>query len=222
MLENQDKRQAERIGLNSLRDFYLDKWQGKVVTGIEEANKFVSFMANNLSERKNIKKLKAGDFFVAFVKDYKIGEQINADFPHLKEISFRIIPVEMDLGLIYFYIDRDKGYTKSTYIAAELAGLNKLLRDADFNKDFVRSWMECRIPDRLICIEEVNLVLNDSILTEAFLCYSPHFNRKDYENWKNEFKIELKIRKGHRYLISRVVKSVVSISKRKTSKKREG
>ena len=177
MLENQDKRQAERIGLNSLRDFYLDKWQGKVVTGIEEANKFVSFTANNLSERSILKKLKAGGFFVAFVKDYKIGEQINVDFPHLKEISFRIIPVEMDLGLIYFYIDRDKGHAKSTYIAAELTGLNKLLLDADFNKDFVRSWMECRIPDRLICIEEVNLVLNDSILTEAY-----------YRDWETDRK----------------------------------
>jgi hypothetical protein len=213
MLETQDKRQAERIGLNSLRDFYLDKWQGKVVTGIEEANKYVSFTANNLSERSILKKLKAGEFFVAFVKDYKIGEQIKSEFAHLKEISFRIIPVEMDLGLVYFYIDRDKGNAKSTYIAAELAGLNKLLREAGFNQEFVRAWMECRIADRLICIEEVNLVLNDPNLTEAFLCYSPHFNRKDYENWKNEFKIELKIRKGHRYLISRVVNPLAFLLK---------
>ena len=128
----------------------------------------------------------------------------------------------MELGLIYFYVNRDKGHIQSTFISAELEGLNKLLKAADFSKEYVRPWMECRIPDRLICIEEVKLVLGDPKLIDAFFCYSSHFNRKDYENWKEEFSIKLKIRKGHRYLISRVVKSVVSISKRNTNKKREG
>lgn len=222
MLENQKEPQVERIGLNSLRDFYLDKWQGKTVAGIEEANKYLAFFAKGLNEQNVLKKLRAGDTLVAFVKGFKIGSQIESDFDHLKEISFRIIPVEMDLGLIYFHINRDKGSVQSSFISAELDGLNKLLKLADFDKDYIRPWMECRIPDRLICIEEVKLVLANPKMVEAFLCYSSHFNRVDYENWKEEFKITLKIRKGHRYLISRVVKSVVSIAKRKAGKKREG
>lgn len=222
MVEAQEETQVERVGLNSLRDFYLDKWQGKVVTGIEEANKYVASFASNLNEQSVLKKLRAGDTFVAFVKGFKIGSQIETNFDNLNEISFRIIPVEMDLGLIYFYVNRDKGHIQSSFIAADLEGLNKLLKAAEFNKEYVRPWMECRISDRLVCIEEVKIVLASPKMTEGFLCYSPHFNRKDYENWKNEFKIDLKIRKGHRFLISRVVKSVVSIAKRKAGKKREG
>ena len=118
----------DRIGLNSLRDYYLDQWNGKVVTGIEEANKFLSITAKNLTERNLIKRLKTGEFYVTFVKDFQIGDKIQADFEHLKEISFRIIPVEIGLGLIHFYVNREKGRIDSKFITAELEGLNKLLR----------------------------------------------------------------------------------------------
>ena len=213
----------DRIGLNSLRDYYLDQWNGKVVTGIEEANKFLSITAKNLTERNLIKRLKTGEFYVTFVKDLQTGDTIQADFEHLKEISFRIIPVEIGLGLVYFYVNRKKGRIDSKFITAELEGLNKLLRVEDFHRDYTRAWMECRITDRLICIKEINMILSDDNLREAFLNYSPHFNRNDYENWREEFNISLKIRKGHRYLISRVIKSIVSLSKRKANKnKREG
>lgn len=218
MSETEEKTKVERIGLNSLRDFYLDEWQGKVVTGVDEANKYVSFIVKNMNEKSILKKLRNGDFFIAFVKDFKNGEVIVTDYDSLKEISFRIIPVEMGLGLIYFRLNRKKGRIPSHFITAELEGMTKLLKDNNFNPDYTRQWMACRIPDRIVCIKEINLILQNPRLVEAFKCYNQYFDREDYENWRSEFGVDLKIRRGHRHLISSVIKSLTGDGCKKSGK----
>lgn len=205
----------KRIGLNSLRDFFLDEWQGKVVSGIEEANKYLEFITKSMTEKSLLKKLRNGDFFITFIKDYSIGDKVANDFDNIKEISFRTIPVENGLGLVYFYINRDKGKVDSKFISAELEGLNRLLKGTTLNRSIAKAWMESRISDRIICVKELEVIFSNEKLKEAFLCYSPHFTRRDYENWKEEFKIDLKIRKGHRNLLARVVKSITHLMKTK-------
>ena len=62
-----EKPALERVGLNSLRDFFLDGWAGLVVGTDEEAEKHLSDFIETNNEEKILNRLDKGKVFLFFI-----------------------------------------------------------------------------------------------------------------------------------------------------------
>lgn len=205
----------ERVGFNSLRDFFLDEWKGQVVSSMDEITVAINKLLDTMTVKTLTSRLKETHVYVCFAKGLQIGYAVTLDIPTDLPIKFRIVPVEKDLNLVYFYLNRNVPNIDSKIIAAELEGLDRLARRVKLPKPYARLWLSCRNPDRITCLPEIKYILENEKYQEAFLYYNQHFNYKEYSAWQQEYGFNLKIRKGHRHLLSKIIKTMLSNRKKK-------
>lgn len=197
----------ERVGLNSLRDFFLDDWAGLIVGTDEEAEKYLSDFIETNTEEKILTRLRKGKVFLFFIAEGESYRKVKTQ-PN-KDAGYEFKTHTVDGGVSLVYIQARRNETNSlNFISSELTGHYLLLKRMGFEKKFVKAWMNCRKSDKIICIEEINTILGNELWIEGFLNYSSFFTFKEYQQWLKQYEIPFQIRKGFRRLLSDIVKQI--------------
>ena len=201
------KPSLERNGLNSLRDFFLDHWAGLNLENDEDAEKHLQTFIDGNDEEKIINRLSKGKVFLFFIMNSQHRYRLKTQPPKEAGYEFKITAVDQNISLVYLRAKRNDEQCFK-HISAELTGHYRLLKKMDFDKVYTKSWMGCRIADKVICINELKMILSNEAWTEAFLNYNPFFTAKEYYHWSRKYGIDFPIRKGFRRLLSDIVKHI--------------
>ena len=197
----------ERVGLNSLRDFFLDVWAGLVVGTDEEAEKHLSDFIETNNEEKILNRLDKGKVFLFFIADGEPYRKVKTQPSKDAGYEFKTHTVDDRVSLVYIQARRSES-NGLKFISSELSGHYRLLKRMGFEKKFVKAWMNCRMSDKIICIEEINTILGNELWTEGFLNYNSFFTFKEYQQWVKQYEIPFQIRKGFRKLLSDIIKQI--------------
>lgn len=201
------KPDLERKGLNSLRDFFLDHWSGLIIESDQEAEDYLKAFVEENSEDQILSRLNKGRIFLFFIINGELFRKIQTQPDPKMGYEIKSVTIDEGVSLVYIQVKRNDP-SALNYVSAELNGHFKLLKRRNFDKRFIKAWMNCRIADKITCIDEVNLILSDENLTKAFLNYNPFFNYEEYIAWVKFYNIEFQIRKKFRHLISDIIKQL--------------
>lgn len=201
------KPSLERVGLNSLRDFFLDGWSGLVVATDEEAESYLSEFIETNSEDKILNRLDKGKVFLFFIVDGEPFRKVKTQPNKEAGYEFKTATVDGRVSLVYIQARRNDG-AGLKFVSSELSGHYRLLKRMDFDKKYIKAWMNCRLSDKIICIEEIKTILSNDLWIEGFLNYNPFFTFKEYQQWVKHYEIPFQIRKGFRRLLSDIVKQI--------------
>ena len=204
----------ETIGLNSIRDYFINEWTGIVLNGAAEAQAFVSEYTKKNTQEELFERLGNGECIAAFIKNFdkttiKFNEE-DATFP----VKLRIISIDTGIAVIYAVANRhSKGYAR--WLNAELEGQVVNLTKKSFPKKHIQGWMSYQDYDKLLCIDEVVKILNSQNLLEAFTSYNQYFDREQYHKWRTEYSIKFRMSRSRRQLVSNIVKAIMNNPKKK-------
>lgn len=204
----------EIVGLNSIRDFFINEWTGVVLDGAAEAQEFITNFSKENATADLFDRLRWGENIAAFIKDFdkstiKFNEE-DINFP----VKLRIINIDTGIAVIYIVANRHhNGYAR--WLNAELEGQVENLSKKSFPKKHIQGWMSCQDHDKLLCIDEVVKVLNSQNLLDAFANYNQYFDREQYQKWRTEYAIKFRMSRSRRQLISNIVKTIVNPPRKK-------
>lgn len=201
------KPKLERTGLNSLRDFFIDNWVGTNVANDKDAEAFLKNFVEENNPDKIISRLDRGKIFLFFITNSQYRYRIKNQPPSDAGYEFRITPVDQDVALVYVRAKRGN-MDNLKLVSAELNGHSRVLRKAGFEREYFKRWMNCRIADKITCIDEVKMILSKPEWTEAFIHYNPYFTSNEYILWAKKYGIDIQIRKGFRVLLSDIIKHI--------------
>ena len=83
----------ERVGLNSLRDFFLDGWAGLVVGTDEEAEKHLSDFIETNNEEKILNRLDKGKVFYFLLQMVNLIERLRLNLVKMLVMSLKLTPL---------------------------------------------------------------------------------------------------------------------------------
>ena len=201
------KPSLERTGLNSLRDFFLDHWAGLNLETDADAEVYLQKFIESNDEEKIIHRLSKGKVFLFFIINSQFRYRLKTQPPKEAGYEFKITSVDQRVSLVYIRAKRNEEQCFK-HISAELTGHYRLLKKMEFEKSYIKPWMSCRVADKVICINEVKMILSNEAWTEAFLNYNPFFTSKEYHLWSRKYGIDFPIRKGFRRLIADIIKHI--------------
>lgn len=204
----------EVIGLNSIRDYFINTWDGVTLVGAAEAQAFVTSFTKERSEEELLECLREGKHIAAFIKDFdKSTIKFNEEDSNAP-VKLRIINIDTGIAVILLAANRyAKGNAK--WLNAELEGQQRILIDKSFPKKHIDGWMLCQEPDKLLCIDEVVKFLNSENLLEAFKNYNQYFDREQYNRWRSEYSIRFRMSRARRQLISKIIKAIHTPTRKK-------
>ncbi len=194
----------EKSGLNSLRDYFLDHWVGAIVADDNGAEDFLKNFIETNDKEKILSRLARGKNFLFFIKNSQFRYRLKTQPTNEDGYEFKLVSVDQDVSLVYIQAKRDN----LDFISAELAGHCRIIRKMGFDKKYFKRWMNCRISNKIICIPEVKMVLENPLWVEGFLNYNSHFTSNEYRLWTKKYEIDFPIRKRFRVLISDIIKHI--------------